>query len=95
MIKNIDYFLFSDIESDIVRKYYGIQEEQNYENFIIWDSEGDYYQRYKKWFVDKDIVGLLDNSSIKQGEKLDGHIIMSPLVAIRYNSLIMFIYLCI
>lgn len=27
MIKNIDYFLFSDIESDIVRKYYGIQEE--------------------------------------------------------------------
>lgn len=52
---------------------------------ILLFGTGDYYQRYKKWFVDKDIIGLLDNSSKKQGEKLDGHIIMSPLAAIRYN----------
>lgn len=39
---------------------------------------GDYYERYKKWFTDCDIVALLDNSVKKQNTFIDGHLVLSP-----------------
>lgn len=39
---------------------------------------GEYYQRYKKWLANQDIVALLDNSSAKQNTMMDGKEILSP-----------------
>lgn len=39
---------------------------------------GEYYNRYKHWFVPKDIVALLDNSPDKQGKVIDGIRVLSP-----------------
>lgn len=44
---------------------------------------GDYYNRYKKWFEDKEVVALVDNSSTKQGTKLDGRMVLSPQDALK------------
>ncbi len=39
---------------------------------------GDYYQRYKKWFVKEEVVALLDNSPAKQHTVMDGIEVISP-----------------
>lgn len=39
---------------------------------------GDYYQRYKKWFVEDEVIALLDNSSQKQNTYIDGIKVVSP-----------------
>ena len=39
---------------------------------------GDYYERYKAWFKDREVVALLDNSAIKQGTVIDGIPVVSP-----------------
>lgn len=39
---------------------------------------GDYYERYKKWFENDEIVALLDNSSVKQNTYIDGIKVVSP-----------------
>lgn len=39
---------------------------------------GEYYQRYKKWLVNQDIVALLDNSPAKQDTMVDGKEVLSP-----------------
>lgn len=39
---------------------------------------GEYYQRYKKWLANEDIVALLDNSPVKQNTTIDGKEVLSP-----------------
>ena len=39
---------------------------------------GDYYQRYRHWFIDKIVLAILDNDKKKQGTELDGHPIIPP-----------------
>lgn len=39
---------------------------------------GDYYERYKKWFVSEDVLALLDNSPKKQNTIIDGIRVLSP-----------------
>jgi len=45
---------------------------------VLIFGTGDYYQRYKKWFVPETIIALLDNNEEKQHTYLDGHIVLSP-----------------
>ena len=44
---------------------------------------GDYYERYKKWFLSQDVLALMDNSTVKQGLTIDGIEVMSPEEAAR------------
>ena len=56
---------------------------------------GDYYERYKKWLENEEIVALIDNSCEKQGMYLDGHIVISPDQVCKYeydNILILSFY---
>ena len=45
---------------------------------VLLFGTGEYYQSYKEWFCQTDVVGLLDNDRAKQGGMLDGHLIYSP-----------------
>lgn len=45
--------------------------------FLLFGT-GDYYERYKKWFIREDVLALLDNSPEKQNTVLDGLHILSP-----------------
>lgn len=51
---------------------------------------GDYYERYKKWFSQGEIVALLDNSIEKQNKKIDGIQVLSPDegVKLEYDKII-------
>ncbi len=57
---------------------------------VLLFGTGDYYERYKKWFVNEDVIALMDNSKEKQGKLIDGHIVLSPLEAIKgsYDAII-------
>ena len=46
---------------------------------------GDYYERYKKWFSNDEIIALLDNSELKQGTYIDGIQVLSPSQGIKLN----------
>ena len=37
--------------------------------YIIFGT-GEYYKRYKRWFLDRDVVVLLDNDTKKQGKMI-------------------------
>lgn len=50
---------------------------------VLLFGTGDYYNRYKKWFFDYEIVALIDNSLEKQGTYVDDHIVLSPNDAIK------------
>lgn len=39
---------------------------------------GDYYQRFRHWFHNKNVLAILDNDRKKQGTMLDGHPVISP-----------------
>ena len=45
--------------------------------YLIFGT-GEYYNRYKKWFAEEDIVALIDNAVGKQNTYLDGIQILSP-----------------
>lgn len=56
---------------------------------IILFGTGDYYNKYKKWFVKGDIVCLLDNSQQKQGTVIDGIRVYAPedVTRIHYDKI--------
>lgn len=43
---------------------------------------GEYYERYKKWFLKEDVLVLMDNSSLKIGTQKDGINVLAPEEAI-------------
>lgn len=45
--------------------------------FLLFGT-GDYYERFKKWFDDKEVLALLDNSLEKQNTLIDGIRVMPP-----------------
>lgn len=51
---------------------------------------GEYYERFKKWIAQEDIVALLDNSPAKQHMIIDGVEVLSPLEGITrdYDAVI-------
>ncbi len=57
--------------------------------YLIFGT-GDYYNRYKKWFCNDEIVALLDNSKVKQNTEIDGIQVLSPEEAInlRFDRII-------
>lgn len=57
--------------------------------YILFGT-GDYYNRYKKWFDDKHVVALIDNSKKKQNTVIDGHIVISPeeVLNIEYDIIV-------
>ncbi len=52
---------------------------------ILIFGTGEYYRRYKKWFVNSDILALLDNSEQKQNTYIDGLKVLSPKDGIKLN----------
>lgn len=45
---------------------------------ILLFGTGDYYNRYKKWFEDQNVIALLDNSEYKQHTMIDGLEVLPP-----------------
>jgi len=52
---------------------------------ILLFGTGDYYQRYKKWFENYDVLALLDNSPNKIGTYIDGTLVVSPEDITKYD----------
>ena len=52
--------------------------------FLLFGT-GDYYERYKKWFLPEDILALLDNSPSKQNTYIDNIQILSPEEGIKLS----------
>ena len=50
---------------------------------ILIFGAGDYYERYKKWLAQEEILALMDNSPQKQGTEVDGLKVMSPKEAVE------------
>lgn len=50
---------------------------------ILLFGTGEYYERYKKWFYQENVLALLDNSSAKQGTHIDGILVLSPEEGVR------------
>ena len=46
---------------------------------------GEYYNRYKIWFCEDDIVALVDNSKDKQGTFIDGKLVIAPEDCKKYD----------
>ena len=57
--------------------------------FLLFGT-GDYYNRYKKWFVRHEIVALLDNAEQKQYTVIDGHEVLPPKegVQLKYDVIV-------
>lgn len=45
---------------------------------VLLFGTGDYYERYKKWFEQIEVVALIDNSCEKQNTEIDGMRVISP-----------------
>lgn len=45
---------------------------------VLLFGTGDYYERFKKWFVKEEVLALLDNSPAKQNTEIDGVPVVSP-----------------
>ena len=52
---------------------------------VLLFGTGDYYNRYKKWFAEQEILALLDNSRQKQHTLMDGHVVLSPEEGVRLH----------
>lgn len=52
---------------------------------VLLFGTGEYYQRYKVWFEDEEILALIDNSKEKQGTYFDGREIISPNLVNEYD----------
>lgn len=57
---------------------------------ILIFGTGDYYERYKKWLVQEELLALIDNSQQKQGTEIDGVKVLSPedAVELPYDKII-------
>lgn len=57
--------------------------------FLLFGT-GDYYERYKKWFIRDDVLALLDNSPDKQNTALDGLCVLAPEEGIKlpYDAIV-------
>ncbi|MBD5493225.1 MAG: glycosyltransferase family 4 protein [Lachnospiraceae bacterium] len=45
---------------------------------ILLFGTGDYYRKYKSWFKQEEIIGLIDNDETKQGTLIDGYKVYLP-----------------
>lgn len=52
---------------------------------VLLFGTGDYYNRYKKWFAEQEVLALLDNSQQKQHTFKDGFVVLSPEEGVRLN----------
>ena len=52
--------------------------------FLLFGT-GEYYKRYREWFLDKDVLALIDNSPEKQGALIDGVEVRSPEEAVKLD----------
>lgn len=52
---------------------------------ILIFGTGDYYNRYKKWLEEKDVLALVDNDKQKIGTMMDGKPIISPFEIKKYE----------
>lgn len=52
---------------------------------VLIFGTGDYYERYKKWFSNQDVLALIDNSLEKQNTKIDGIQVLSPEEGIKLS----------
>lgn len=52
---------------------------------ILLFGTGDYYNRYKKWFEQQEVLALLDNSQKKQHTVINGLEVLSPAEGIGLN----------
>lgn len=58
------------------------KKEKGIMNYLLFGT-GDYYERYKKWFLKESVLALLDNSPAKQGSRIDGILVMAPEEGVR------------
>lgn len=51
---------------------------------------GDYYKRFRHWFVYKNVVAVIDNDKKKQGSEIDGYPIVAPecIVNFKYDAVV-------
>lgn len=52
---------------------------------VLLFGTGEYYNRYKIWFKNEEIIALVDNSIEKQGKHLDGKNVISPVQIVNYE----------
>ena len=52
--------------------------------FMLFGT-GEYYNRYKIWFTREDIIALIDNSKDKQGQYIDGVLVIPPEDVFQYE----------
>lgn len=52
---------------------------------ILLFGTGDYYNRYKKWFTQQDVIALLDNSEQKHHRFIDGVEVLLPKEGIKLD----------
>lgn len=52
---------------------------------ILLFGTGDYYNRYRKWFAQQEVVALLDNSEQKQYTVIDGLKVLPPAEGIKQD----------
>lgn len=52
--------------------------------FLLFGT-GEYYNRYKIWFVREDIIALIDNSKEKQRQCIDGVLVIPPEDVFQYD----------
>jgi Glycosyltransferase len=57
--------------------------------FLLFGT-GDYYERYKKWFLPEDTLALIDNSPEKQNTSIDGIQVLPPKEGLKlpYDAII-------
>lgn len=57
--------------------------------YILFGT-GDYYRRFRHWFIGKNVVAILDNDIKKQGSELDGWPVVSPesIAWLEYDAVI-------
>jgi len=50
---------------------------------ILLFGTGDYYRKYREWFRQEDIIGLIDNDESKHATQIDGHKVYLPREAVK------------
>ena len=57
--------------------------------FLLFGT-GDYYERYKRWFLPEDTLALIDNSPQKQNTSIDGIQVVPPEEGVRlpYDAIV-------
>ena len=57
--------------------------------FLLFGT-GDYYNRFKKWFAQHEVLALLDNSVQKQYTEIDGLSVLPPKegIDLPYDSIV-------